>query len=437
MENDHREQMAVIQRRFQDELKKIQNISNQQIAEIEQRLTLLSHELSNEQEQRQKAMEAKELAQQKLAEGIKKLKKERQTYQNRIQKSSHVPEYWSTNFAFISHNCRVVIDPGTEEYKVVADLMGNFREIGKTKREKDDGFFNIATKYTYDVTQIERLENRELWDAYCFERQKLVNCYKRFDTKEHGEVTSAHLTDSRAQFLRRHEFLVNCELCKHLARYPMLTPCHDLCGDPENPVNEYWLFHGTDSNTIDKYLTVSPGYDPRMGSGLFGHGFYLAEDPRKSFLYTKCGLCSKQNVSCSCGKIGTSRGRSKTSPADIPEETHTKMLLYRAVLGNAQIIVENSRADEMGKLMKPKQDVNLDIPYDSILVECMSNVQESSMLFREIILYEKFKAYPEYLITFKRRPNFGVSQSATFTSMLDKAKAFITRRNRTLNAELK
>ena len=461
LENDHREQMVVLQRKFKDELQKIQNISEQQVVEIKQMLMSVSSELSNEQEQRQKAMEAKVLAQQKLAEGIKKLEEERRQYQNQIQKSSCVPEYWSTDFAFISHNRHVLLDHDSEEYRVVASLMCNFREIGRTKKEKDDGFFDISTKYLFDVTQIERVENRELWDAYCYERQKLVNCYRKFDAKEHGAATS-HLTDpeSRARFLHRHESLANCELCNHLTHYPMLTPCHD--GDPENPVNEYWLFHGTDSNTIDKYLTVAPGYDPRMGGGLFGHGFYLAEDPRKSFLYTKCGVCKSQNKPCLCfqARAGTLRRttfnaagvtlprttsnaagvtlrRTSSNAADVTEETPTRMLVYRAMLGNAQVVIDNSKADEMGKLMKPKQDVRLDIPYDSILVECMSNVQEASMLFREIILYEKFKAYPEYIVTFQRRLNDGGPRRNTITLMLDKAKAFITRRNRILNAESK
>ena len=256
--------------------------------------------------------------------------------------------------------------------------------------------------------QIERLENRQLWDAYCFERQKLIDCYKRLDPKDFKAATIHQQ--------RRHESLVQCELRNRLAQYPMLTPCHD--SDLENPVNEYWLFHGTDCHTIDKYLTIAPGYDPRMGSGFFGYGFYLAEDARKSFLYTKCQNCEECLEKCKC-----------------TNENVARILVYRAVLGNAQIII--LKKEEMCKLRKPEQDTNLDLPYDSVLVESMSNVPESSMLFREIILYEKFKAYPEYIITIQRQPNDGrmPQSSSTWGAMLGKAKAFIAKRNAILNAE--
>ena len=109
--------------------------------------------------------------------------------------------------------------------------------------------------------------------------------------------------------------------------------------------------------------------------------------------------------------------------------------MYRAVLGNAQIIIE--KKEEMRKLRKPGQDTNLDLPYDSVLVESMSNAPELSMLFHEIILYEKFKAYPEYIITIQRQPNDGrmPQSSSTWAAMLGKAKAFIAERNAILNAE--
>ena len=408
MESDHREQMAQLQSKFQEELKQIQTISSQQVHEIEERFLSVSRKLCNEQEQKQRAIQAKDLAQQKLAEGIKKLEMKRRKYKSQIRIDSNIPEYWQTDYSFISQNRRVTLNPSSEEYQVVAGLMGNFREIGKTKQEKDDIFFKRASKYVFRVLQIERLENRQLWDAYCFERQKLIDCYKRLDPKDFKAATIHQQ--------RRHESLVQCELRNRLAQYPMLTPCHDT--DPENPVNEYWLFHGTDWNTVDNYLAIAPGYDPRMGSGLFGHGFYLAEDARKSFLYTKCRHCGEFQEICKC-----------------TNENVARILVYRAVLGNAQIIME--RTDEMQTLRRPGQDTNLDLPYDSVLVESMSNVPESSMLFREIILYEKFKAYPEYIITIQRQPNDGrmPQSSSTWAAILGKAKAFIAKRNAILNAE--
>ena len=116
-------------------------------------------------------------------------------------------------------------------------------------------------------------------------------------------------------------------------------------------------------------------------------------------------------------------------------ENVARILVYRAVLGNAQIIIE--KTDEMQKLRRPGQDTKLDLPYDSVLVESMSNAPESSMLFREIILYEKCKAYPEYIITIQRQPNDGrVSRSSsTRGAMLGKAKAFIAKRNAIFNAK--
>ena len=126
MESDHREQMAQLQSKFQEELKQIQTISSQQVHEIEERFLSVSHKLCNEQEQKQKAIHAKDLAQQKLAEGIKKLEIEQRKYRNQIRIDSNIPEYWQTDYSFISQNRRVMLNPSSEEYQVIAGLMCNF-----------------------------------------------------------------------------------------------------------------------------------------------------------------------------------------------------------------------------------------------------------------------------------------------------------------------
>lgn len=56
----------------------------------------------------------------------------------------------------------------------------------------------------------------------------------------------------------------------------MLTPFLDPLA------NEYFFFHGTGWNFID--VLKKSGYDPRVSSliGMFGGGFYLAENSSKS-----------------------------------------------------------------------------------------------------------------------------------------------------------
>ncbi len=63
---------------------------------------------------------------------------------------------------------------------------------------------------------------------------------------------------------------------KYLKKHPLLTPLLDA------NANEYWLFHGCDDQIIP--VLVDKGYDPRVSdlNGMFGGGFYLAENSSKS-----------------------------------------------------------------------------------------------------------------------------------------------------------
>ena len=88
------------------------------------------------------------------------------------------------------------------------------------------------------------------------------------------------------------------ESSKYLRDKPLKMPCLDPAA------NEYWLFHGTDWRTTA--ILCSQGYDNRMASvgGMFGAGFYLAEDFSKLNQYIPCPMCKRNAIftqgACDC-----------------------------------------------------------------------------------------------------------------------------------------
>lgn len=134
---------------------------------------------------------------------------------------------------------------------------------------------------------------------------------------------------------------------QYLQSHPMLTSDTFL----DSRSNEVWLFHGT---SVDIYhVLLQHGYDNRIASvkGLFGAGFYLADNICKSNEYIPCPQCSGNTVF----------------------------------------------ADRTCKCQNQAM-----IPYDGVMVEA-GTIQHFH--HREIILYEKDQAYPEYIVQFQRKPN--------------------------------
>ena len=161
------------------------------------------------------------------------------------------------------------------------------------------------------------------------------------------------------------------------------------------------------------------GFDPRLSSilGMFGDGFYLAENSSKSNQYIPCVGCGRNAVfhaeKCEC-------------TAELQDEHVYKMLVYRAVLADCHIcinytevkyrgIVKQDRVkkgmfssqqmvpiDCLRKIVRrPPLKEGLNIPYDSVLGESKRNGGDT-LEYREVVLYEPMQAYPEYEIHYRR-----------------------------------
>jgi hypothetical protein len=175
-----------------------------------------------------------------------------------------------------------------------------------------------------------------------------------------------------------------------LEQYPLLTPLLD------SQANEYWLFHGCSHDTLPYLLHT--GYDPRVSSlqGMFGGGFYLAENSSKSNQYILCHQCNANSISTSSG-------------CNCPDQENFvfSMVLYRAILGDVHVALQYDKEkyrDGFGKgnrVRRPPMKTGCNDLYDSVMGESIKNGGDR-LKHREFILYERGQAYPEYVIDFRR-----------------------------------
>jgi len=212
------------------------------------------------------------------------------------------------------------------------------------------------------VTSIQRVQNFALWRSYCVTKQMIA---EKFGTS-----------------------IAKTEGSKHLAKYPIKAKLSDAA-------NEYWLFHGASAEILN--ILTTTGYDPRVASvdGMFGGGFYLAENSSKSNQYIPCPKCKKNAVFHGTGCL-----------CEDQENIELAMLVYRAALGDCHIALKYDQTKYKGTskshpVRRPPTKPGSFETYDSILGESTENGGDT-LKFREIVLYEGSQAYPEYLIKFKR-----------------------------------
>lgn len=171
--------------------------------------------------------------------------------------------------------------------------------------------------------------------------------------------------------------------------YPPLAPLLD------SSANEYWLFHGCEASIAQ--ILIHDGYDPRVSSldGMFGGGFYLAENSSKSNQYIPCPGCGKNAIfrdgHCKC---------------KCQQNLEFSIILYRAVLGDVHVARKYDRnkyrVGEQGRrVRRPPLNENSGNLYDSVMGESIAHGGDT-LNYREFILYEANQAYPEYLIKFRR-----------------------------------
>lgn len=273
-----------------------------------------------------------------------------------------IPLTWSKDLFDNDDGLKLVpIDAKSNEFAMIQDFMNGTAVINP-----DVKYGMVGGKITthFELVQVNRVQNKFLWTEY-------VKTKRRLAAKLHD--------------------CPKLEGSRWLAEHPMNSPLLDPA------VNEYWFFHGTKEENVD--ILIDKGYDNRVCSagGMFGIEFYLAENSTKSNQYIPCPQCNKNAIfygeHCKCSV-----------------ETEYTLLIYRAALGDVHVCKEYSEDEykyvQGRKLKEPvrrppsKGDGDA---YDCVLGESQKHFECAGLKFREVILYEKYKAYPEFVVTFKRR----------------------------------
>jgi len=186
-------------------------------------------------------------------------------------------------------------------------------------------------------------------------------------------------------------------IAEYLMEKPLLVP-------PITPeINEYYLFHGTDKETVSKIL--EGGFDARFSNPLnmFGAGIYFAENSSKSNQYIPCTRCNKGSIP---------RGKLKCECVKDSVQDPYAMILARVILGNPYLCTKDS---ERFKINPSEQAIYVPIPKIGCQVpNCVSTDHHSvfgeskvfggeELRLREFIVYNGAQTYPEYIIYFKRK----------------------------------
>lgn len=203
------------------------------------------------------------------------------------------------------------------------------------------------------VTDVERIENVQLWDNYIHEREKLIRTiledgprpFKKLETmSQRGPVLTSRYLDK--------------------------TLTRELYSD----LNEVYLFHGTKPELVDNIKTK--GMDLRHSShqSMMGMGNYFAESSTKSDQYAD----DKNNRGCQ----------------------GLNMFLVRVLLGN----IYRAKGRHQYKHPPCTKCLNDECTnqnhkhFDSVVADF-----GGGSLFREFIVYNASQCYPEYIITYNRK----------------------------------
>jgi hypothetical protein len=290
------------------------------------------------------------------------------------------PQPWLPVFARMEAEERfeVVLDPASDEFACLETLLNRNIAQHSDAYGTEDGLTPGTPPGAFRVVQINRVHDMRLWRQYCVHKQMLIDRHR-----DAGGVPA--LAGSQ-----------------YLARKPMLTPLTDPAS------NEYLLFHGTSAETAHDLLSY-PGYDARVSrvTGMFGGGFYLAENASKSNQYVPCPRCggnaimSRKGCSAACfDHVGGGLAK------------RYFMIVYRASLGDVHVVRHYNSDRYKGPTYRPVRRPPLRDdcrPFDSVLGERASNLGDGGgktpLRFREVILYDDGRAaYPEYVVQYERLP---------------------------------
>ena len=167
---------------------------------------------------------------------------------------------------------KVQLKEDAPTYKAILRFINKTFEEGKGNIGQGKDASGIRQYSQCFVVKICRIENPELYALYAHKRTEI---FRKLFTKQLG-------------FFPRLENVMTGQHQRNLQ--PIQTVClnqdRELTKDVYDEVNEYYFFHGTKPESIDKIC--SDGLDSRLCSpdAMFGQGIYGAESVVKADQYT-------------------------------------------------------------------------------------------------------------------------------------------------------
>jgi len=275
------------------------------------------------------------------------------------------PEYW--RMPINSENDLVELNPQSDDYKMINRFMQDtIYEKGHGNRYGLVAGLNVDPK-GFLITSIQRVQSPQLWKKYVHKRDEIM---RDFETSEMQPLK------------------------QYMSNYKSLVPILD------KTCNEFYFFHGTSRDIIEKILYN--GFDSRFASreAMFGGGLYFAENSSKSNQYVSCPNCKNGAINrprCNCQK------------EDVTSDY--QLLFTRVCLGNPYIcrvyedkFFKQSSGEEIYDPI-PKVGCSLDDHqnrHHSVLAESESDGAYTNLRLREFIVYDRSQTYPEYIINYKR-----------------------------------
>jgi len=174
----------------------------------------------------------------------------------------------------------------------------------------------------------------------------------------------------------------------------------------DKSVNEFFLFHGTKNETIDKI--IAEGFDERFAeeAGMYGPGIYFAENSSKANQYVSCPNCD-----------GGAIKKGEKMECRCQGEIEYRIILARVCLGTPFLSKDyshwrNSKEErndktKIGYSPFPKTGCELcsnsgSCYHDSVYAEDKTRGGDF-LRMREFIVYDKRQTYPEFIIHYKRK----------------------------------
>ncbi|KAH3744315.1 Interferon-induced protein 44 [Pelomyxa schiedti] len=354
---------------------------------------------------------------------------------------SRTPRYWGADPWGPTGHREVEVGQESDEFKFINSLVYSTYEKNSSSKI---GCVRGKWPGGLKVRRVIRIQDRLQWESY--------TNYKNI-LRERVSGNAAAKPSSR-----------------YLSNKPMQTSLLD------SSVNEYLLFHGCSSEVLSQLTREGADFRVSNITGMFGAGFYLAENSSKSNWYIPCSRChlpcrreEEHSRSTTTTTTSTSTATSRASDsyfstpfeyftaitdqnqeADYemrspthycrcaaPEAVECSMLIFRAALGDAHICDAYTAAKYRGTLAdpvrKPPTNDATGLSYDSVVAErcdqCDAARQaavapERNPKAREIVLYAKHQAYSEYVVVYTRSPEDLPQPSLPQPSFLTKLSTF-------------